>query len=487
MTRAELVLIPLPVFSHLKPMAEAAKRLAEHDERISTTVLVINLPNSSLDSQIKSLEAETSTNNRIKLVKLPELQNPNNVSGLQLIEDSKQIIKKFVVEHVTGSGSGSDSGGQLAGLVVDALCTSLADVADELNVPCYMFFPSTASLLSLMIHFKNLSDNHGVDLADEFKHPDKELEVPGFRNRVPGTVLPLADISDTEEWKIVLSYARMYPKVKGMLVNSFTELESRAIHSLLNEASVPPIYPVGPILNLDKHSEASTDGLDKEKESIVRWLDEQPQLSVIFLCFGSRGSLVEEQAREVASGLERSGHRFLWSLRRPHSGDEKVGPHDYENLQDVLPMGFLDRTAKIGKVIGWAPQVTILSHPAVGCFVSHCGWNSILESLWFGVPVVAWPMYAEQQMNAFLMVRELELAGEIRIDYRWNYQKKLSNGLVEAEVIERGVRKVMDGENGVRNKVMEIREVSRKCIMEGGSSYIWLGRFIEDAINNISY
>ncbi|GAB4848202.1 hypothetical protein Ancab_002869 [Ancistrocladus abbreviatus] len=237
-----------------------------------------------------------------------------------------------------------------------------------------------------------------------------------------------------------------------MLVNSFTELESRAIHLLLNDASAPPMYPVGPIPNLDKHNEASIDGLDKEKESIFRWLDEQPQSSVIFLCFGSKGSLVEEQAREVASGLERSGHRFLFSLRRPSSGGEKVGPHDYENLQDVLPMGFLDRTAKIGKVIGWARQVTILSHPAIGCFVSHCGWSSILESLWFGVPVVAWPMYAEQQMNAFLMVRELELAGEIRIDYRWNYQKKLSNGLVEAEVIERGVRKVMDGENGVRKK-----------------------------------
>ncbi|GAB4848198.1 hypothetical protein Ancab_002865 [Ancistrocladus abbreviatus] len=461
MTRAELILIPLPFFSHLKPMVDAAKRLADHDERISTTVLAINIPTSSLGSQIKSFEAETSTNNRIKLMELPELQNPNNVSGLKLIEDAKPIINQFVEEQVIGSGSRSDSEGQLACLVVDALCTTLADVANELNVPCYMFFPSTASLLSLMIHFQNLSDNHGVDLADEFKDPDKELEVPDFRN-----------------------------ESRGMLVNSFMELESRAIHLLLNEGYegyAPPIYLVGPILNLDKHNEASIDGLDKEKESIVRWLDEQPQSSVIFLCFGSKGSLVEEQAREVASGLERSGHRFLWSLRRPGSGDEKVGPHDYENLQDVLPMGFLDRTAKIGEVIGWAPQVTILSHPAIGCFVSHCGWSSILESLWFGVPVVAWPMYAEEQMNAFLMVKELELAGEIRIDYRWNYQKKLSNGLVEAEVIERGVRKVMDGENGVRKKVTKMGEVSRKCIMEGGSSYIWLGRFIEDAINNISH
>ena len=72
---------------------------------------------------------------------------------------------------------------------------------------------------------------------------------------------------------------------------------------------------------------------------------------------------------------------------------------DYANLEEVLPEGFLDRTMSIGKVIGWAQQVAVLTHSAIGGFVSHCGWNSILESIWYGVPVATWPLYAEQQLN----------------------------------------------------------------------------------------
>ncbi|KAK8674238.1 hypothetical protein V6N13_112532 [Hibiscus sabdariffa] len=122
-------------------------------------------------------------------------------------------------------------------------------------------------------------------------------------------------------------------------------------------------------------------------DTIMQWLDEQPCSSVVFLCFGSMGGFNVEQVIEIANALEQRGHRFLWSLRRP--GEQAKGmrgsPTDYENVREVLPEGFLDRTAGIGKVIGWAPQVDILSHPATGGFVSHCSWNSTLESIWFGL------------------------------------------------------------------------------------------------------
>lgn len=188
--------------------------------------------------------------------------------------------------------------------------------------------------------------------------------------------------------------------------------------------------------------------------------------------------------KEIAHALELTGHRFLWSLRRPPPPGGR-SPGDYEDLGEVLPQGFLERTAGIGKVIGWAPQVDVLSHCAVGGFVSHCGWNSTLESLWFGVPMAAWPLYAEQQINAFLMVEELGLAVEIKLDYRKDdVFNPDSSVLVTAGEIESGIKRLMDGKNEIRKKVKRMSEMSRLAMVEGGSSYISLGTLLEDIMGN---
>ncbi|KAF3954199.1 hypothetical protein CMV_020429, partial [Castanea mollissima] len=122
-----------------------------------------------------------------------------------------------------------------------------------------------------------------------------------------------------------------------------------------------------------------------------------------------------------------------------------------------------------------APQVEVLAHKAIGGFVSHCGWNSILESLWHGVPIVTWPIYAEQQLNAYRMVKELGLAVELRLDYR------IGSNLVLADEIERAVRRVVD-DHEVRKKVKEMGEMARKALMDGGSSFNSIGQLIEDMI-----
>ncbi|KAL4283208.1 hypothetical protein GQ457_16G009480 [Hibiscus cannabinus] len=187
--------------------------------------------------------------------------------------------------------------------------------------------------------------------------------------------------------------------------------------------------------------------------------------AVVFLCFGSVGSFKAPQVKDIALGVERSGLRFLWSLRVP-------SPHN--DASEMLPEGFLERVQGRGM-----PQLKVLAHKAIGGFISHCGWNSIIESLWFGVPIVTWPMYAEQQLNAFKMAMELGLAVEIRLDYR-----KDSDELVMADEIEKAVGKVMDGESEVRKNVKEMAEMTRKCIMEGGSSFNSIAKLIQDMLGN---
>lgn len=229
------------------------------------------------------------------------------------------------------------------------------------------------------------------------------------------------------------------------------------------------MYAVGPILNMNKDS--SSEGYE-----ILKWLDQQPFQSVVFLCFGSRGSFGRDQVKEIAEALEQSGYRFVWSLRQPSSEGE-IQKTDY--IKEVVPEGFLDRTAGIGRVIGWAPQLKILEHPATGGFVSHCGWNSILESLWFGVPIGAWAMYGEQGLNAVEMGVELGLAVEITAE--------TGHGVVRAEKIESGIKEVMKGDGEIRKTVRMKREESRKSVMENGSSFAALNRFIEVVIAKANY
>lgn len=173
------------------------------------------------------------------------------------------------------------------------------------------------------------------------------------------------------------------------------------------------------------------------------------------------GSSHPAQVNEIATGLELSGQKFLWSLQ--------VSDPEFE-----FPEEFLKRVSGKGVICKWSPQVEVLSHKAIGGFVSHCGWNSILESLWFGVPIVTWPLYAEQQLNAFGMVKELDLALEMRLDSRRD-----GGDIVMADEIARAVGSVMDNGCLFRKKVKETSDNFKKCLMEGGSSFVSVRGFID--------
>ncbi|KAB1997189.1 hypothetical protein ES319_D12G008200v1 [Gossypium barbadense] len=368
----------------------------------------------------------------------------------------------------------------VAALFVDMFTTSMIDVAQDLGIPCYLFFASSASFLGFMLHLPALDTQLAVDFVDSDSHSGfivpkdsaVELIVPTFSKPLPPSMLPSHVLKRNKDgYFCFLENACRYTETIGIVVNTFLELEPHAIESL-SISGLPPVYPVGPILDHAGASRWHPDGA-QQQDSIMEWLDQQPPSSVVFLCFGSMGSLEGPQLREIAIGLERSGYRFLWSIREPPKGKLDL-PGEYTNVEAALPVGFLDRTAGLGIVCGWVQQVRVLSHQAIGGFVSHYGWNSILESVWHGVPIATWPVYAEQQMNAFELVKELGLGVEIRLDYRED------SDLVVAEELERGLRRLMDGEDEVKAKVREMEAKSRMALMENGSSYKSLTSLIQE-------
>ncbi|CAL2248928.1 unnamed protein product [Prunus armeniaca] len=463
---AQLVFIPAPGVGHIVSTVEIAKQLVAQDDQLFITILIMKLPFDKLFTN-----TDPSISHRISFVNLPESHiDTHGLAFPSFIKTFVQGHKTHVKDAVTKLLAESAQV-ELAGFVIDMFCTHMINVADEFQIPSYLFFTSSAVSLGFWFHLQSLHDEQGKDVA-EITGWDSELIVPSFINPVPAGVWP-GMMREKETATDFIDFAARFRQTKGILINTFGELEPHALRSL-SDGKFPPVYPVGPLLNLKSDDGHVGSGQSIQKSDILEWLADQPPSSVVFLCFGSMGSFGEAQVKEIACALEQSGQRFLWSLRKPEPKGKMGMPSDYEDVKGVLPEGFLDRTAGIGKVIGWAPQVAILAHPGVGGFVSHCGWNSTLESIWCGVPIATWPMYAEQQLNAFGLVKELGLGVEIKMDYKQN-----SDVVVSAEEIERGIRQVMLKDSDIRARVKEISEKSKKALTDGGSSYSSLGRFLD--------
>ncbi|XVF20968.1 hypothetical protein REPUB_Repub12eG0049800 [Reevesia pubescens] len=478
MKKAELVFIPTPAMGHLVSTVEMANLLVDLNPNLFITVLIIKPPyEGKITAYVDSLTAKTTT--RIKFINLPQPESDKDVTPgnlmSTLVQNQWPLVKEAVTNMVQFSNSVPDSP-RLAGFVLDMFLTAFIDLANEFGVPSYVFYTSGAAFLGFQFYMQALHDDQNVDII-ELKNSETEFSIPSYVNPVSTKFFPYVMFMP-ESFTMVNNMARGLREVKGILVNTFWELESHAIDSLDVDGRLPSVYPVGPILNLESSSEVH------QKSEIMKWLDEQPTLSVVFLCFGSKGSFNEDQVKEIASALEQCGHRFLWSLRQPPEPTKGMmaSPTDYDEVAKVLPEGFLNRTARIGKIIGWAPQVAILGHLAIGGFVSHCGWNSTLESIWSGVPIATWPLYAEQQLNAFQLVTTLGLAVEIKMDY---HKKDDEVEIVSAEKIERGIRCLMVQDSDVRKRVKEMSDKSRKALMKGGSSHSTFCRFINDLMDNM--
>ncbi|VVA90286.1 unnamed protein product [Arabis nemorensis] len=465
MEKKEIIFVPSPGPGHLLVSIEFAKTLLKRDHRIhKITILHWTLPLAPQANLFaKSLVASTP---QIHLHALPEIQNPPplelffKASEAYLLEFTKKTVP-LVRDALSTLVSP-----RVAGLVLDFFCVPLIEVGNEFNLPSYIFLTCNAGFLSMM---KYLPERHRINASElDLSSGDEEHAIPGYVCSVPTNVMP-PGLFVRESYEAWVEMAEKFPEAKGILVNSFICLEQTAFDYFARRPqNYPPVYPVGPVLSLEDRPSPDLDLSDRDR--IMRWLEDQPESSIVYICFGSLGILEAPQIKEIAKALDLTGHRFLWSIRT-NPTEKSTCPYD------LLPEDFIDRTAKRGLVCGWAPQVEVLPHKAIGGFVSHCGWNSTLESLWFGVPIATWPMYAEQQLNAFTMVKELGLAVELRLDYVSAYGE-----IVEAEEIARAIRSLMDGEDTPRKKVKEMAEAARKALIDGGSSFVAVNRFLDELI-----
>ncbi|KAL8245199.1 hypothetical protein R6Q59_011457 [Mikania micrantha] len=309
--------------------------------------------------------------------------------------------------------------------------------------------------------------------------------LPGLPDRIELTRSQLSfafnsgstDVKDFIE-KLRVSESEAY----GIVINSFQELEQEYANAY-QKVKEDKAWCIGPLSLCHKDASEKVQRGNKssiDKNKCIKWLDSQENKSVIYVCLGSISRLEPAQLIELALALESSKKPFIWVVRAGHK-TEKI-----ENWIDEE--GFEERTKDRGLLIhGWAPQLLVLSHPAIGAFLTHCGWNSALEGISAGVPMVTWPQFQEQFYNEKLLVQVLRIGVSVGAQKVVHLGEEEKSGVVvKSEEFIKAIEMVMeDGKESEdrRNRAKELSKMSYEAIEEGGSSHRNMTRLIQDIKN----
>ncbi|KFK30045.1 hypothetical protein AALP_AA7G209900 [Arabis alpina] len=345
-------------------------------------------------------------------------------------------------------------------LIADMFFPWATEAAEKFQVPRFVFHGTGYFSLSTGYCIRVHQPQKRIASSSEpFVIPD----LPGDIVLTQDQIIDGED--ESEMGKFMTEVRESEVKSSGVVVNSFYELEPDYA-DFYKRFVAKRAWHIGPLSVLNRGFE---DKVERGKKTTIdemeclKWLDSKKPESVIYVSFGSMASFKNEQLIEIAAGLEASGTNFIWVVRK-NEGDK----------EEWLPNGFEERVKEKGMIIrGWAPQVLILDHKATGGFVTHCGWNSILEGVAAGLPMVTWPVEAEQFYNEKLVTEVLRIG--VSVGAR-------REGFISREKVEKAVREVLVGEEAEerQGRVKKLAEMAKAAVEEGGSSFNDLNSFIEE-------
>ncbi|GJN07716.1 hypothetical protein PR202_ga25570 [Eleusine coracana subsp. coracana] len=351
--------------------------------------------------------------------------------------------------------------------------------AREAGIPEAQFFTASACGLMGYSQYDQLIKRGLVPLRDAscLTNLDTPLDwVPGMPHMRFRDMPAFCRTTDPDDVMVAVTLEQMRSAAgsSAIILNTLYELEKDVIDALA--ASFPPIYTVGPLAQLLASSSSApctedSTGLGaidisiwEEDTRCLSWLDGKK--SVVYVNFGSVAVMTSSQTREFALGLAACGFPFLW-VKRPDVVDNNAG-EDVAHLSDA----FNDAVAEgNGLVVPWCAQAAVLRHAAVGLFVTHCGWNSLLEATAAGLPVLGWPVFAEQTTNCRQVCQV------------WGNGAELPDQ-VESAAVARMVREMMEGELGreKREKAAEWKTKAEAATGKDGSSWRNVERLLQDVL-----
>ncbi|KAK7396613.1 hypothetical protein VNO78_17740 [Psophocarpus tetragonolobus] len=475
------VLVPLLAQGHMIPMIDMARIMGER----GVIITLVTTPNNASRFEHTIIRAAKS-GLPIQLLQIPF---PSQKVGLPLgcenldTLPSRNLLRNFYValdmmqeplEQYLKNHPSPPS------CIISDKCLSWTSViAKKFNIPRLVFHGMSCFSLLSSYNIK-LHNSHLSCSSDSVPFP-----IPGLPQRIeitkaqlPGAFFSLPDLDDFRQKMLEAEMS-----ASGVVVNSFEELEhgcAKEYEEVLNKR----VWCIGPV------SLSNKDSLDKfergnrpsiEEKQCLEWLNSMAPRSVIYVCLGSLCRLVTSQLIELGLGLEASNQPFIWVV--------KTAGENISELNNWLEdENFDERVSGRGLVIkGWAPQTLILSHPAVGGFLTHCGWNSTIEGVCSGLPMITWPLFAEQFLNEKFIVQVLKIGVRIGVEVpvRWGDEEKVGAMVKKNRIMEAIEMCIVGGEEGEkrRNRAIELGKMARSA-MEEGSSHFNISCLIEDIMKH---
>ncbi|KAK4729158.1 hypothetical protein R3W88_022146 [Solanum pinnatisectum] len=453
--KAHCLILPYPVQGHINPMLQFSKRL--QSKRVKITIA----PTKSFLKNMKELPTS---------VPIEAISDGYDDDGINQAKTYEAYLTRF---KEVGSDTLSqliqklaNSGCPVNCIVYDPFLPWAVEVAKNFGLVSAAFFTQNCAVDSIYYHV-----HKGVIKLPPTQNDEKIL-IPGLSCTIESSDVPSFE-SSLESDKLVELLVNQFSnleKTDWVLINSFYELEKEVIDYMSKIYPIKTIGPTIPSMYLDKRLHDDKEyGLSIFKpmtNECLNWLNHQPINSVLYVSFGSLAKLEAEQMEELACGLRNSNKNFLWVVRSTE--EHKLPKNFIEELK-------LTSGNNKGLVVSWCPQLQVLEHESIGCFLTHCGWNSTLEAISLGVPMVTMPQWSDQPTNTKLVQDVWEMGVRAKQD---------DKGIVRRDVIEECIKLVMEEDKGkvIRENAKKWKELARNAVDEGGSSDTNIEEFVSKLV-----
>ncbi|AES98332.1 putative UDP-glucuronosyl/UDP-glucosyltransferase [Medicago truncatula] len=459
----KLHFIPYPASGHMMPLCDIATLFASRGQHVT----IITTP-SNAQSLTKTLSSAAL---RLHTVEFP-YQQVDLPKGVESMTSTTDPITTWKIHN--GAMLLNEAVGDFVEknppdcIIADSAFSWANDLAHKLQIPNLTFNGSSLFAVSI---FHSLRTNNLL-------HTDADADSDSSSYVVPNLHHDNITLCSKPPKVLSMFIGMMLDTVlksTGYIINNFVELDGEECVKHYEKTTGHKAWHLGPTSFIRKTVQEKAEKGNKSDVSeheCLNWLKSQRVNSVVYICFGSINHFSDKQLYEIACAVEASGHPFIWVV------PEKKGKEDEieEEKEKWLPKGFEERNiGKKGFIIrGWAPQVLILSNPAVGGFLTHCGGNSIVEAVGAGVPMITWPCHADHFSNEKLITTVRRIGVEVGVTEWCTNGNGERKKLVSRDNIEKAMRKLMDGGDeaeNMRQRARELGEKATRAVKEGGSSY----------------